>query len=101
MREKLRTEYAKPNLKRRCEMRQAIVTKFIGPTNIKGSRVSAKCMAGRIIMDWDHRYGVDKNHQLAAMKLVKKLGWDAHTKESQWRGGAMPDGGYCFVDTKY
>jgi hypothetical protein len=35
-------------------MRQAITTKFIGPTNHRGSRISVRCQAKRIVVGWDH-----------------------------------------------
>jgi hypothetical protein len=57
-------------------MPQAIVTKFIPVTNTRGSRISAKCEAGRIVLSWDHALNPEENHKAAAMALIKKLGWD-------------------------
>jgi hypothetical protein len=71
--------------------RQAIVTKFHGPTNTKGSRVSARCEAKRILVSWDHRLHSDGNHVAAAKALASQLGW-----EGPWYGGCI-DGGYTFV----
>ncbi len=68
-------------------MRQAIVTKFHGPTNTKGARVSAKCQAKRIFVSWDDGLGVDENHAVAARMLAQSLGWGGN-----WRGGGLPDG---------
>ena len=56
-------------------MRQAIKTKFLGPTNYRGARVVAECDAKRIVIPWDHALDVEKNHVLAAKILAKKLGW--------------------------
>ena len=56
-------------------MRQAIVTKFHGPTNSKGSRIKASCEAGSIWFDYSHRHSSDQNHMLAVLALLRKLGW--------------------------
>jgi hypothetical protein len=74
-------------------MRQAIVTKFHGPTNVRGSRVSARAEAGKITLSWDHALNSDQNHITAAEALVEKLGWSGH-----WVGGSIPGtSGYVFV----
>lgn len=67
--------------------RQAIMTKFLGPTNYRGSRVKAWCDAGQITLNWDHEIGVDENHYKAAMTLVYKLKW---TEYNDWHLGALP-----------
>lgn len=72
-------------------MRQAIETKFYCPSNVKGSRYSASCDAGRVILDADHSLGFQENHIRAAKALASKLGWDG-----VWSGGATK-GGYAFV----
>lgn len=75
-------------------MRQAITTKYAGPTDHHDSRVIAKCQAKRIIVPWDRALDVAANHERAALMLVAQLGWSGF-----WAGGALPDGhGYCFVD---
>ena len=76
-------------------MRQAITTKFAGPTDTQGSRVIARCQAKRLIVPWGDELSVEKNHELAAELLAESLGW-----LDGWHlvGGALPDGtGYCFV----
>lgn len=83
----------------------SIITKFLGPTNTRGSRVSATLsdhgseMArasdkpSRIVVDWDHRHNPEENHRLAAFALAKRLGWDG-----EWVGGDAPgSAGYVFV----
>ena len=74
---------------------QSITTKFIGPTNSRGSRVTAKTSGGeRIILDWNDALGVEQNHVAAAMHLCKKLDWTDDTMVY----GESPDGkGYTFV----
>ena len=56
-------------------MRQAIVTKYYGPTNSKGARIKASCEAGSIWFGYASRHTSDKNHALAVLKLIKKLEW--------------------------
>jgi hypothetical protein len=55
---------------------QAIETKFHGPTNNSGSRISARCEAARIILPWDHALDSEANHIAAARALMAKLGWE-------------------------
>jgi hypothetical protein len=81
-------------------MTQAIVTRFISPTNTRDSRVKATADAGSVTLHWDHALNVEDNHRRAAMALVEKLGWQeqAGTRHGPWVGGGMPNhGGYCFV----
>lgn len=79
---------------------QAIITKFIGPTNYRGSRIKAKCQAGSITVSYEHGLGTDDNHDAAAKALAEKLGWtgDGYGKLV---GGGLPDGtGNCYVFVK-
>ncbi len=74
-------------------VRQAITTKYFGPSNVKGSRVKAKAAAGSIYLEWDHRFNPETNHAMAAKALADKMQWNGHYYQ-----GAMPDdSGYCFV----
>lgn len=73
-------------------MLQAITTKFLGPTNSRGSRVKATAQAGSVTINWDHGLNSQQNHCAAAQALAHKCGW-----EGRYVGGAMPDGGYTFV----
>ena len=68
-------------------MRQAIVTKFIGPTNHRSARVKATAAAGSIFVTWDDALDVNANHTRAALQLARKYGWTG-----TWEGGGMPDG---------
>lgn len=67
---------------------QAIVTKWHGPTNHKGSRVTARCDAGSVTIPWDDALDVMKNHRAAITALVKKLGWPG-----VWQMGSAPGKG--------
>ncbi len=75
-------------------MRQAIVTRYYGPTNTKGARVLAKAAAGKLFVSWDDALTVDDNHRRAAVALADSFNW--LTDRSTQRGyrlfeGALPD----------
>lgn len=79
-------------------MFQAIVTKYHGPTNYKGSRISARAEAGRIIVHYDHALNPDENHKAAAQALADRLGWTTDKGYPALAGGGLPgNAGYCFV----
>ena len=75
--------------------RQAISTRYLGPTNHRGARIAASCEAGRLVLGWDDGLDVFANHQKAALALAAKLGW-----KGPWVGGAPGKRslGYVFVD---
>lgn len=74
-------------------MRQAIVTKYLGPTNFLGARVKASAQAGSITVDWKDELDANENHERAAQYLKNKLSWNGKLV-----GGGMPDGrGNCYV----
>lgn len=73
---------------------QAIQTKYIPPTNTLGSRVSAKCSAGRIVVAWDYSLNPDENHKAAARALIIKLHWHRnHLRLLPGPIGPLVDGG--------
>lgn len=77
-------------------MRQAIVTKYLGPTNARGSRVKATCQAGSVTLSWDDALDSEANHHAAAQALARKLGWSGRLI-----GGGLPDGtgnAYVFAE---
>lgn len=69
-------------------MRQAIVTRYLGPTDHRGARVKASAQAGSVTVSWDDALDTDQNHERAAMALAKRYGWG----EAWWIPGGMPDG---------
>ena len=74
-------------------MTQAIITKYHGPTNTRGSRISAACWGGKVSVSYDHGLNATENHEAAAGALIVKMGWSG-----QWTGGGTPDErGYAFV----
>ena len=85
-----------------------IVTKYYGPSNVKGSRIIAKTNNGQKIV---HSYGdssSDEEHIIAAKKLVKKM-QDMYNKtitkdksgswwlNKEWIMGQLPDGSMVHV----
>lgn len=73
-------------------MRQAIETKYLGPTNFRGSRVKATSGSGlTLTVEWNHEFNSDVNHRDAAVALCKKLGWPIDLI-----GGSTVKG-FCFV----
>lgn len=70
---------------------QAIITKYIHPTDTKQARVKASCQAGSVTVSWDHALDVDGNHDAACEALRKKLHWLAPHYGPHVSGG-MPDG---------
>lgn len=79
---------------------QAIVTKYLGPTDTKGERIKATCDAGSVTVAWDYSMSM---HQLAVSQLTAKLGWTAEQGyHGQWHGGSMPNSSdmcWVFVET--
>lgn len=74
--------------------RVGIQTKFLGPTNCRGSRVKAYTETKlSVTVSWDHALNPPDNHARAAKALVEKMEWGG-----EWVGGASGDGkGYVFV----
>ena len=54
----------------------AILTKYLGPTNYRGSRVKAYTEVWHITISWNHALNTDENHAAAAVALCKQQGWD-------------------------
>jgi hypothetical protein len=64
---------------------KTITTKYIGPTNYRGSRVTAFDGDNRITLSWDCSLDSEENHTAAARALVVRLKWTGtliggHTK---------------------
>lgn len=79
---------------------QAIQTKFIGPTNHRGSRVKAfsEAFPRGVTVGWDYGAGndtgrsdVEANHDEAARAFIVSKGW-----HGVWARGATRDG-YVYV----
>src|SRR5258708_4084246 len=71
---------------------KAIVTKYHGPTNHKGSRITASDEDGnRVTISYPHELSGEDCHRAAADALCKKMGWDG-----ELIGGSLKRG-YVFV----
>jgi hypothetical protein len=54
---------------------QSITTKYIGPTNTRGSRIKATTAGGSTLtIPYCHASG-HGSHAMAAIQLARKLGW--------------------------
>lgn len=74
-------------------MSVAIMTKFLGATNYKPSRIKAYTESGLSkTISWEYGVGVEENHRLAAQALAFRMGWCG-----KWVGGGTKEG-YAFVN---
>lgn len=77
--------------------RQAIVTRWLGPTTHLPARIACRSDAGRTLHRWDYSLDVGANHAQAANAHAEKFGW---TDANDYVGGGLysesPDA-YCFV----
>ena len=78
---------------------QTIITKYLGPTNHRGSRIKARQSASyagtpkSITIDWDYSLSTEQNHRAVAMALAAKMNW-----AGDWVGGDNGSTGYSFVN---
>jgi len=71
---------------------KAITTKYHGPTNTRGSRITASDLDGnRITISYPHELSGEAVYRAAAEALREKMGW-----KGELIGGAVKDG-YVFV----
>ena len=75
----------------------AIETRYHGPTNTKGSRITATANGNRLTIGVDNAVSVEDNHAWAARELARKLGWKGrliggHTNKGMvwvWNNGPV------------
>jgi len=60
---------------------QAIQTKYLGPTNTRGSRIKATCWLTSVTVAWDYSANAEENHTAAIEALVCKLNSDRIVKD--------------------
>lgn len=74
---------------------QAIETRYLGPTNTKGSRIKATAWAGSVTLPYNSELNVDQNHRAAAMALAAKCAEHAEQfgGTSIWTDGTWTQGG--------
>lgn len=71
---------------------QAIITKYLCPTNNRGARIKATCAAGSITIAFDHAINLEPNHIRAALALQEKLG-----RSGKLHTGCIHTGDYVHV----
>jgi len=80
-------------------MTQSITTKYLSPTDHRGSRIKATATGMRngctFTHDWDYALGTTDNHIAAAKGLVGKLEW--LWLKGQWIGAGFTAGNMVFV----
>lgn len=86
---------------------QAIITKYYGPTNTLGSRLTAKCSRGRMSVSYDHARNIEQNHEIAATALCARFlsedifRYGSAVEVNPWAGrrisGQLPSGEYAHV----
>lgn len=72
---------------------QPIITKSIGPSNTKGSRISASAAAGRIIRTRSYEGTEYEQHKEVALELCNKFGWNF----SALVGSQTKDGNFVWL----
>lgn len=75
--------------------RQAILTRYHGPTNHRGTRISATAQAGRISVSYDYALNSGDNHAAAAKHLAEQFGWNDF--DGEWIGGQLPNQDYAWT----
>ena len=75
--------------------KQVIITKYHGPSKVKGSRISARTTSGkRIIIDYDDSMNSEKNHYEVMKRLATLINWDFYPKAV---AGTLPGGSIVWV----
>ena len=72
---------------------QAIVTKYLSPTDVRGARIKAFCDGGSITIGYDHSLSSEDAHRKAAEALRERMKWTGELIQA-----GLPKG-YVFVFT--
>jgi hypothetical protein len=72
---------------------QAILVKYYGPTNTRGTRLTARAEAGSVTLPREYGLNVDDDARRVAAALCEKFGWNADNLV----GGGLPNGDRVFV----
>lgn len=94
---------------------QAIITKYVPPTNTKPGRVKATCERGSLTVSWDHGLEAGENMRAACDQLcaqfdaedAKKYGGEGLRNDWKWSrpkaSGQIPSGEYvfCFIPERF
>lgn len=74
---------------------KAIITKYVPPTNYRGSKVKASEERQSVTLDWSSELNSDENHQAAAKALCAKMNWHGRLV----MGGMEKFNVHCFVES--
>lgn len=80
-------------------MAQAIITKYVAPTNSRGSRVVVKSWMGKTCTSWNHTQDERWNHAAAITEHIEMLRSSTGCEIKLVGGtGSLPDGsGYAVI----
>lgn len=88
---------------------QAILTKYLGATNFRGSRIKASCARGSMMVSYPYELSGDAVHVYAADLLVKKFvaedakQYQTPAEKNPWNRprlvGQLPSGDHAHVFT--
>jgi hypothetical protein len=84
---------------------QAIITKYIGPTNSRGARIKAECGRGKIFFSYPYELSGDACHRAAVDALTDKFAKedsefvpkDRNPWKADYVTGQIPSGEYVHV----
>lgn len=75
---------------------QAIETKYLKATNVRGAHIKATAWAGSVTVPYAHELSTQDAHKAAALTLIDKLGWTGTFAQ----GGNVKGDGYYFVNVE-
>lgn len=81
-------------------MSQAIITKYLGPTNHRPSRIKATSWRDSVTLPLDHALNAAENYRAAAQALCDKMNKEPDKDFGAWRitaGGELPNEARDFV----
>jgi len=79
---------------------KTIETRYVGPGNVRGSRIIASDGDNRVIIPYDHELNSEQAHMKAAQEFMTRMKWNGtlqggHTKRGMvW---VFMDGGLVFT----
>ena len=73
---------------------QAVETKYLKATNVRGARIKASALAGSLTVGYDSALDGHANHAAAAQALIAAFGWEGTFAQ----GGNAAGTGYVFVN---
>jgi len=75
-----------------------VITKFLSPTNTRGSRIKATYWGGSVTVPYDHSLSNREVHLVAVEALLRKHRSAAGIDLRVVAGGELPNGtGYAFI----